>query len=83
MNTDTFYIDPTLYQGRPTDTANRLPKELRTYDLLDRLGISYLRADHFPTATIQDCRSLPADRQRPPVLCAGCFFECAGQKTEA
>ena len=32
-----FYIDPVLYTGRPAETTGRLPKEIRTYDLLDRL----------------------------------------------
>ena len=27
-----------LQKGRPADTAGRLEKEIRTYDLLDRLG---------------------------------------------
>ena len=27
-----------LQKGRPADTTGRLDKEIRTYDLLDRLG---------------------------------------------
>ena len=38
---DTFYLDPVLYTGRPVDVLGRLSKEIRTYDLLDRLGITY------------------------------------------
>ena len=30
-----------LQKGRPADTAGRLEKEIRTYDLLDRLGVAY------------------------------------------
>ena len=30
-----------LQKGRPADTAGRLKKEIRTYDLLDRLQIPY------------------------------------------
>ena len=48
-------IDRTLYKGRPLDTTGRLDKELRTYDLLDSLGIEYTRVDHDVTATIEDC----------------------------
>ena len=33
-----------LQKGRPADTAGRLEKEIRTYDLLDRLGVAYERA---------------------------------------
>ena len=29
-----------LQNGRPTDTTGRLDKEIRTYDFLDKLGIS-------------------------------------------
>ena len=36
-----YYIDHTIYTGRPADTTDRLPKEIRTYDLLDSLGITY------------------------------------------
>ena len=32
-----------LQKGRPADTAGRLEKEIRTYDLLDRLGVAYER----------------------------------------
>ena len=35
-----------LVNGRPIDTAGRLEKEIRVYDLLDKLGISYQRVDH-------------------------------------
>ena len=35
-----YYIDHTIYTGRPADTTDRLPKEIRTYDLLDSLGIT-------------------------------------------
>ena len=37
-----YHIDPTIYAGRPADSSGRLPKELRTYDLLDSLHISWI-----------------------------------------
>ena len=40
-----------LQKGRPADTAGRLEKEIRTYDLLDRLGVAYERVDHAPAMT--------------------------------
>lgn len=46
-------VNPTPYIGRPTD--ERIPKEVRTYDFLDSLGIEYTRADHGEAATIEDC----------------------------
>ena len=35
-----------LQKGRPKYTAGRLEKEIRTYDLLDKLGVAYERVDH-------------------------------------
>lgn len=35
-----------LLCGRPDNTEGRLPRELRTYDFLDNLGIEYSRTDH-------------------------------------
>ena len=32
-----------LYEGRPADCTGRLEKEIRTYDLLDKLGIQFWR----------------------------------------
>ena len=40
-----MYVDQNLYHGRPV-SGQRLDKELRCYDLLDRLGLAYDRADH-------------------------------------
>ena len=44
-----------LVHGRPGDAAGRLDKEMRTYDLLDQLGIPYERVDHEALATIDAC----------------------------
>lgn len=35
-----------LYKGRPQNIDGRLDREVRVYDLLDSLGIEYLRTDH-------------------------------------
>ena len=35
-----------LEQGRPVNCSDRLPKEVRVYDMLDALGIAYQRVDH-------------------------------------
>ena len=35
-----------LVNGRSTDTQGRLDKEIRVYDFLDSLGVSYQRIDH-------------------------------------
>ena len=36
-------MDYIVHLGRPKDSTGRLDKELRTYDLLDSLGIEYHR----------------------------------------
>ncbi len=46
-------ICPTLSETRPADA--REPREERVYDLLEKLGIPFTRADHETAATIEDC----------------------------
>lgn len=58
QNPVSYYIDHTLYTGRPADTTGRLPKEIRTYDLLDSLGITYTRVDHDAMPTIEACKGV-------------------------
>ena len=48
----------TLENCRPADCAGRLEKEIRVYDLLDTLGISYERVDHQAAMTMEDCREV-------------------------
>ena len=47
-----------LQNGRPADCAGRLDKEIRTYDLLDRIGVAYQRVDHAPAMTMEVCKNL-------------------------
>ncbi len=47
-----------LENGRPENTAGRLDKEIRCYDLLDRLGVSYQRIDHEPANTMEACQAI-------------------------
>jgi len=49
-----------LQQGRPADCTGRLPKEIRVYDFLDTLGISYQRIDHEPAMTMEACAAIDA-----------------------
>ena len=42
-----------LQNGRPDNTEGRLEKELRVYDLLDRLGVAYQRVDHEAAMTME------------------------------
>ena len=50
----------TLFEGRPADCTGRLEKEIRTYDFLDSLGISYQRIDHAPAMTMEVCADIDA-----------------------
>ena len=52
-----MYVDQNLYHGRPV-SGQRLDKELRCYDLLDRLGLAYDRADHDAADTIEACAAV-------------------------
>ncbi len=47
-----------LVQGRPEDCGGRLAKEVRVYDLLDALGVSYQRIDHAATMTMETCAAV-------------------------
>ena len=47
-----------LVQGRPGDCTGRLSKEVRVYDLLDALGISYQRIDHEAAMTMEACAAI-------------------------
>ena len=67
-----------LQKGRPADTAGRLDKEIRTYDLLDRLGVEYERIDHEPAMSMEDCKEV--DQLLEAVICKNLFL-CNRQKT--
>lgn len=67
-----------LQQGRPADTTNRLDKEIRTYDLLDRLGVAYERVDHAPAMTMEVCQEI--DQVLQAVICKNLFL-CNRQET--
>lgn len=54
-----IFVNPTLFDGRPSPEG-RLEKELRCYDLLDRLDLPYQRADHEHADTIAACEAVEA-----------------------
>ena len=47
-----------LQQGRPQNCCDRLEKEIRCYDLLDSLGITYQRIDHEAAMTMEACAAI-------------------------
>ena len=69
----------TLFEGRPESTEGRLPRENRTYDFLDDLGIRYLRTDHEPANTMEACNVI--DSVLEIVICKNLFL-CNRQKTD-
>jgi len=68
-----------LMKGRPQDCAGRLEKEIRTYDLLDKLGIEYERCDHEEAMTMEACEEI--DAVLDVVMCKNLFL-CNRQKTD-
>ena len=70
----------TLIKGRPAVNDGRLPKEIRTYDLLDSLGIEYERVDHEEANTMEACLAID-EVLAPAVICKNLFL-CNAQKTK-
>ena len=68
-----------LQKGRPADTAGRLEKEIRSYDLLDSLCIEYDRIDHEPAMTMEVCEEI--DRVLGATICKNLFL-CNRQQTD-
>lgn len=67
-----------LYKGRPQNIEGRLEKEIRVYDLLDSLGIEYLRTDHEKADTMEACNEI--DAILDVTICKNLFL-CNRQKT--
>ena len=82
-----------LEKGRPEDNG-RLAKEIRCYDLLDSLGIEYMRVDHDAADNMEVCQAIDevlgaticktADRvlsaydPRQQIICDKGFLQSAG-----
>lgn len=67
-----------LESGRPQNTDGRLDKEIRTYDLLDSLGVSYQRIDHPAAMTMEECEDI--DCILDATICKNLFL-CNRQET--
>ena len=67
-----------LVTGRPENCAGRLEKEIRVYDLLDRLGVFYQRIDHEATMTMEACAAV--DKVLDATICKNLLL-CNRQKT--
>ena len=68
-----------LVKGRPTDCSGRLEREVRVYDLLDKLGIEYERTDHEEANTMEKCNEI--DKILDTIICKTLFL-CNRQQTE-
>ena len=67
-----------IEKGRPQDETGRLEKEIRTYDLLDKLHVSYQRIDHEAAETMEICAEI--DKVLEATICKNLFL-CNRQKT--
>ena len=70
-----------LQNGRPDNTEGRLEKELRVYDLLDRLGVAYQRGDHEAAMTMEACEEIDRVLGDGTAICKNLFL-CNRQATE-
>jgi len=86
-----------IYKGRPADCAGRQEREIRVYDLLDRIGVEYERLDHEAAMTMEVCAEIDAafgrmtlekfktatgsDRTQHAIICKNLFL-CNRQKTK-
>lgn len=68
-----------LMKGRPENTAGRLEKEIKVYDLLDSLGIEYERTDHEEANTMEACNEI--DKILDVIICKNLFL-CNRQETQ-
>lgn len=68
-----------LIKGRPDDQTGRLEKEIRVYDLLDKLEMEYYRTDHEPATTMEVCNDI--DKILGTLICKNLFL-CNRQKTQ-
>ena len=70
-----------LQDGRPTDLTGRLPKEIRVYNFLDTLNISYQRVDHEAAMTMEACEEIDQVLGDNTSICKNLFL-CNRQATD-
>ena len=70
-----------LQKGRPENTDNRLDKEIRVYDFLDKLGIQYQRIDHEAAMTMEACEEIDRALGDNSTICKNLFL-CNRQETD-
>ena len=70
-----------LENGRPENTEGRLQKEIRVYDLLDKLGVEYQRVDHEAAMTMEACEEIDRTLGDGTAICKNLFL-CNRQETD-
>ena len=70
-----------LQKGRPENTDNRLDKEIRVYDFLDKLGVQYQRIDHEAAMTMAACEEIDPALGDNTTICKNLFL-CNRQETD-
>lgn len=68
-----------LQKGCPERMEDRLEKERRCYELLNRLGVDFGRVDHDPAETMEACQAIEAVLGAP--ICKNLFL-CNRQQTQ-
>ena len=66
-------------EGRPENLEGREEKEIRVYDFLDKLGISYLSVDHEAAFTMEAC--IEVEKLLGVDMCKNLFL-CNRQETK-
>ena len=67
-----------LVKGRPATNEGRMEKEIRCYDLLDKLGVEYQRIDHEAAMTMEACVEI--DKVLDATICKNLLL-CNRQNT--
>lgn len=68
-----------LKKGAPNDFSGRESKEIRSYELLDKLELEYFRIDHEPAMTMEACEEI--DKFLGAKMCKNLFL-CNRQETD-
>ena len=69
-----------LQNGRPENVNDRLDKEIRVYDFLDKLSVTYQRVDHEAAMTMEACEEIDRTLGDDTAICKNLFL-CNRQET--
>ena len=69
-----------LQNGRPEKVNDRLDKEIRVYDFLDKLSVTYQRVDHEAAMTMEACEEIDRTLGDDTAICKNLFL-CNRQET--